>query len=261
MKRVCPPLESAVTICDMKTSTIDQGDTQILFNSEQLDTFDGDIFNPESNHNLVGLNQLGRGTAYIFQFGSLSLVLRRYQRGGLFRHWLKNRYFYRTLDHTRMWQEFHLLDHMKTLSLPVPTPIAARCVRHSLFTYSGDLVTQTLPDCQTLAEHLRHSPMVPEHWSLLGSVISRFHQHNVFHSDLNANNILVNKHNQFFLIDFDKSAIRPHKPAWKLANLKRLQRSLKKIQQQSPRFQFSDADWCALQRGYQGKDYNAHGGN
>jgi len=90
-------------------------------------------------------------------------------------------------------------------------------------------------------------------WESLGQVIRRFHQNKVDHADLNACNILLNNHNQIFLIDFDKSKIHSQcDPRWRNANLSRLRRSLQKWKKLKPQFCFSAKNWQALERGYEG---------
>ena len=53
------------------------------------------------------------------------------------------------------------------------------------------------------------------------------HRLNVCHTDLNANNILIDSSNKIWLIDFDKCSKREG-DNWKKNNLNRLQRSFEK---------------------------------
>jgi 3-deoxy-D-manno-octulosonic acid kinase len=149
-----------------------------------------------------------------------------------------------------MWREFHLLQTLWQLQLPVPQPVAARCEKLGPFLYRGDLITQRIPASRTLAETLRAQPVSSELWRELGATLARFHEHGAYHADLNANNILLDENGRFYLIDFDRGDKRHPDAAWQQNNLDRLQRSLNKLQRLHEPFYFSPSEWAALQRGY-----------
>lgn len=238
----------------MKTIATQNGTSFYLLNGDCFAEHDISVFEQYAKQP-QNTNQLGRGTAYLFSYGTLTLVLRQYRRGGLFRHILKNQYFFTQLERTRMWQEFQLLDQLRSLDLPVPVPIAARCTRTSIFTYTGDLITQMLDNKGTLGESLQSQPMQGPQWRTLGETIAQFHSHRTYHADLNANNILLGTEKPFYLIDFDKGNIRPTLGPWAKNNLDRLLRSLEKLQTLNTRFYFQLSDWQNLLAGY--NDYLA----
>ncbi|MGH8458999.1 MAG: 3-deoxy-D-manno-octulosonic acid kinase, partial [Nevskiales bacterium] len=135
--------------------------------------------------------------------------------------------------------------------LPVPAPVAARVVRDGL-SYHADLITQRIADVQPLSKRLQSAPLDGNGWRRLGGLLRCFHDAGLDHADLNAHNILLDDRNQFWLIDFDKARLRPAGD-WREAKLRRLQRSLKKLQGQSPQFFCTEADWTALHAGYDGQ--------
>lgn len=192
-----------------------------------------------------------RGQAVLFSNGDGEFVYKRYHRGGLPGRVVKRSYWYHDLDETRMWREFHLLDRMRSLDLPVPRPVAARCEKLSPLTYGGELVTEKVPDSQSLTEMLSRAPLPAEAWSKVGRAIAGFHRQRVYHADLNASNILLTRAGEVFLVDFDKSEIREKLTARAaLANLQRLHRSLCKLRRRLPVFHFAEDDWRALRSGY-----------
>jgi 3-deoxy-D-manno-octulosonic acid kinase len=139
------------------------------------------------------------------------------------------------------------------MGLPVPRPVAARCIKTSPCTYQGEVIVERICNAKTLAELLCKEALSENTWEALGLVIRRFHKHQVDHADLNACNILINATGQIHLIDFDKSHIRaPNDHGWNQSNLSRLRRSLQKWKKQQPVFHFESRHWRALERGYQG---------
>src|SRR6185437_2153524 len=61
-----------------------------------------------------------------------------------------------------------------------------------------------------------------------GALVARFHRAGIWHADLNAHNVLVTS-SALHLIDFDRGRLRVPAEGWRLANLKRLHRSLLKL--------------------------------
>jgi 3-deoxy-D-manno-octulosonic-acid transferase len=130
-------------------------------------------------------------------------------------------------------QELLLLRHMTSLGLPVPTAVAAHCQRKHLWLgghsrYRADILIQHIPSTRNLVQCLREGSLPTEAWQAVGRAIALLHSKQIFHSDLNAHNILLDDAGQVWLVDFDKCGLRPGS-AWKLANLARLNRSLNKV--------------------------------
>lgn len=227
-----------------------QQDSSIyLWNPQLLRNPDTSMFTETPSADLQH-NTLGRGTVVMFPYENLELVRRHYQRGGLVRHISRDIYLGRSVEKTRMWREFFLLQQLWQLQLPVPQPIAARCEKLAPFLYRGDLITRRIPHTRTLAETLRSESLTIGLWRELGAVLARFHKDGVYHADLNANNILLDRAGLFHLIDFDRGEIRKPDRVWQQNNLDRLLRSLHKLQGMHVPFHFTADAWTALQNGY-----------
>lgn len=192
----------------------------------------------------------GRARVHYFSHNNYDMVLREYRRGGAVAKFSEVKYLWRGLENSRPWKELQLLAEMKRRQLPVPTPFAALLIKKGMFYYAS-LITYRLAETETFASRLAASPAPEWLWQRVGGVIRKVHDQNVFHSDLNANNILINTDNAVFLIDFDKSELREKgNDGWKFDNLERLQRSLKKIHARHDVFHYSDKAWALLAQGY-----------
>ena len=89
----------------------------------------------------------------------------------------------------------------------------------------------------------------------VGATIGRFHRSHIYHADLNARNILLQKMPRsaelnVYLIDFDRGRVRRSGRLWQRANLQRLKRSLEKFASNHPGFFYEQADWASLMAGY-----------
>ena len=65
-------------------------------------------------------------------------------------------------------------------------------------------------------------------WMAVGAAIARCHRQRAHHADLNANNILLDREQQPWIIDWDRGRIETSAGAWMQRVLDRLQRSLTK---------------------------------
>ena len=193
---------------------------------------------------------MGRGEAIFFTTAEGEFVLRHYRRGGLPAKILDDRYLGASLDGSRAWREWRLLDELYRDGLPVPQPIAARVVKQGLF-YRADLVTRKL-DAQPLADILLRESIDLELWHRLGETIATFHRHHIYHADLNARNIMLAGDGHFYLIDFDRGARRATAGGWQRSNLDRLRRSFDKFYKNNQNFNFAESEWQQLLRGYNG---------
>lgn len=186
-------------------------------------------------------------------------VLRHYYRGGLVGKLNKDKFWPEPAVQSRAMAEFSLLWQMRLWGLPVPRPCAALYQKHSFgfgfYMYSADILIERISGTTDLAHLLQQRPLSDLEWQQLGALIASFHQHQVYHSDLNCHNILLDQQGQFWLIDFDKCAIRTAADypdqSWKTQNLKRLLRSLNKEKQQLPVFHWQSDQFAALELGYQ----------
>ncbi len=200
----------------------------------------------------------GRATVWFFNITpSISAVLRHYYRGGQIAKVSADKFVWHGISRTRAVREYRLLEHMHNLDLPVPEPLGARITRHGVL-YSCDLITRQIPDTQTLATILTTKQLNSEEWNKVGRTIKKLHQHHIWHSDLNANNILINKNGDVSLIDFDRCRIRAATNfpwihgRWEQRNLERLRRSLRKGVHQSSINHYKESDWQLLIDGYKG---------
>ncbi|WP_233011072.1 lipid IV(A) 3-deoxy-D-manno-octulosonic acid transferase [Rheinheimera faecalis] len=219
-------------------------------------------FQPEfwQQQGLVIGQSKGRNTVwFIRQQNGKEAVLRHYYRGGLVGKLNKDKFWPEPAAQSRAMAEFSLLWQMRLWGLPVPRPCAALYQKHGFsfgfYSYSADILIERIPGTTDLAHLLQQRPLTNAEWQQLGALIASFHQHQVYHSDLNCHNILLDQQGQFWLIDFDKCAIRTAADfpdqSWKQQNLQRLLRSLNKEKQQLPVFHWQPDQFAALELGYQ----------
>lgn len=191
----------------------------------------------------------GRGQAHAIEFGTTSVVLRHYRRGGLMARISEDRFLGRNPLTSRAMREYQLLRLMRSWCLPVPAPVAARCILQGL-SYRADIMVATLPGTRNLVQRLAVGPLPPEAWRSVGRAIRRLHDRQVFHADLNAHNLLLDDAGNAWVVDFDKCKVRPGE-TWKQQNLDRLLRSLRKEKALQDRLSWREnADWVALINGY-----------
>lgn len=226
------------------------GQRWVLYNPQLMSSLKEDYFNcstMKTNGMLIGSAD-GRGETCFFKTGDGIWALRHYLRGGLIAKFIFDKYLGFRLKNTRAWKEWHLLDQMIKLGLPVPTPVAASVIKSTLF-YSADLITVYIENTQTLADVLEAKGLDNNSWVEIGRCIRRFHDHAVFHSDLNAKNIMLDDKNKIYLIDFDQCKFRKGND-WKQDNLLRLKRSLDKFSSKSESFNYDGGNWDSLLFGY-----------
>ena len=177
---------------DFQTNIID-GST-IWFASELSFPINSNLFDPtwiHQNTDIQGTG-LGRGQAIIFNYQTKTLVHRHYHRGGLFGRVVKDHYLGRVPTKSRAYNELVLLSSMRKLNLPVPQPIAARFEPHGI-TYKADILIEAISNSQTFLDALRHSEVTSSDCAQLGKVIAKFHVNGIDHTDLNIQNILIDK--------------------------------------------------------------------
>jgi 3-deoxy-D-manno-octulosonic acid kinase len=222
---------------------------QILFDPEFVSDPTRELFDPAIWGDRATTHTEGRGTVWQLESAEGRWILKRYLRGGLVARVVSDRYFFMGYERTRMAREFRLLCSLCEMRLPVPRPVAAFIQRSGPALYTGSLITQYLEGTQSLSSLIRSGHLRDAPWAALGSTIRRFHDHGVIHPDLNASNILLAE-GEIHLIDFDKGrlATPSTNDSWKLANLRRLCRSLEKISTR----QASDLDdhWATLLSAY-----------
>lgn len=221
----------------------------ILFDAEHFfdvtpQMFTGDYW--QTKNAITGQAE-GRGTTYFFKYNHNEYVLRHYRRGGLIGKVLSDQYLYTGIEQSRAWQEFKLLQHMRKLGLACPKPVAARVVR-SGFYYQADIISTKIPQARDLYQILLKDRIAIEILQKIGVTIAEFHRQKIYHHDLNIHNIMLDKSQKVWLIDFDKCAIRNGND-WKEANMKRLKRSFEK-EQRLDNIYWNESDWQILLSAY-----------
>ncbi|MCC2617515.1 3-deoxy-D-manno-octulosonic acid kinase [Aestuariibacter halophilus] len=229
---------------------------QMLFApASLLDQVSSDWFEPDHWRALGQLtgSAPGRGTTHFIQHQQHAWVLRHYCRGGMVGRWITDTFLYLGIARTRVWQELTLLQYMQDLGLPCPAPVAGRVSRHGLG-YRCDLITVRIPGATDAHHRLCKASLSAQQWQDIGATIRRFHDHGIYHHDLNIHNIMLDDQQRVWLIDFDKCG-RRRGNRWKAHNLSRLQRSLHKEHGKNGDYHFCMDDWQALLSGYgQGKN-------
>ncbi|ABM02196.1 Mn2+-dependent serine/threonine protein kinase [Psychromonas ingrahamii 37] len=219
-----------------------------FFNAEKFSTLLFDLTFLQENNRVIG-NSVGRGITWFFEHQQKKYVLRHYFRGGFIGKINPDNFFYAGLKRTRAYNEFILLDKMAQLNLPVPLPYAGRISRKGLF-YQADLIIELIDGAHDLVAVLNKRKIGEAQWREIGRVIRLFHDNNIYHSDLNSHNIMLDKHNKVWLIDFDKCA-QIKTGVWKEKTLARLLRSLRKEKSKKNHLNWSEQDWLSLIFGYQ----------
>jgi 3-deoxy-D-manno-octulosonic acid kinase len=130
----------------------------------------------------------------------------------------------------------------------VPRPVAAAYHRSGA-AYTADLVTARIPGAEPLIAHVARRPLPAAVWRDLGRCIRRFHDAGVCHADLNVHNLLLDREDTPWLLDFDRGRVRAP-GGWRRDNLDRFLRSLRKTRSERPGVHVAPADWQTLLEGY-----------
>lgn len=209
------------------------------------------LFTPPLDDSAALATGSGRGQAHRVALDHGEGVLRHYRRGGLMARLSSDRYLGRSPLASRSMNEFTLLRRLRAWDLPVPAPVAARQVC-GLIGHTADIVVAMIPQTRNVAQALSEGPLPAADWTALGRAIRQLHDRQVFHSDLNCHNLLLDGQGAAWIVDFDKCGVRPGE-AWKQENLERLRRSLRKEQGRRHPFHWDEARWDDLLKGYAGE--------
>lgn len=220
------------------------------FDPRHLSEVSEQTFDPTAHtHGTALATGSGRGQALLITEGGRGYVLRHYRRGGLVAR-LSNDRFWRTAPHhSRAMREFSLLRLMRSWQLPVPEPVAASHRPRGPWFYEAEILVGLIPDSSNVVQWLQQRAIAPTEWAALGQAIRRLHDRQVFHSDLNAHNLLLDGAGQAWVVDFDKCEVRTGDD-WKVRNLERLLRSLRKEAGRVTPYHWTETDWDHLQTGY-----------
>lgn len=172
----------------------------------------------------------GRGAAWFVETDFGQAVLRHYRRGGLIAKISERDYLWKDENSTRSFHEFRFLQALREKNMSVPKPIAAQYLRKGVF-YQASLLMQRIPDVSSFQDVVhQYTDSAP--WEALGRAIAKFHRLGAQHADLNAQNILMDKEQTIWLIDWDKAQFQKRPGPWCQDILNRLQRSLLKYRGQ-----------------------------
>ncbi len=191
----------------------------------------------------------GRGGSIKISLDGIPAILRQYMRGGMVTRVSSDRYLWLGRNRTRAWREWAILKLALEAGMPVPTPLGV-CVCREGLSYRAAIITAYIKDTETLAERIAHSELGLKSWHRLGLLLQKFQRHRFRHADLNANNLLIDQRDQFYIIDFDKARVMRNLDNWQWSPLLRLQRSLEKINRRQE-LHYRPSDWQALIDGYQ----------
>jgi 3-deoxy-D-manno-octulosonic acid kinase len=210
----------------LERKAIDRG--AILFDPRRVRAPDSDTFEPASLSTRGALSEEagGRGTVRYFEGNGVHWVLRRYLRGGMAALVARDRFLWLGEGRTRSFRELRLLAELRHRGLPVPEPVAAR-YRRGFATYSAELITELLPQVQSLTAMLADWRMDEARWAAVGRCLRRFHDAGVQHADLNADNVMLGPLGEVWVLDFDRGRLR-RPGAWRERVLNRLARSIAK---------------------------------
>jgi tRNA A-37 threonylcarbamoyl transferase component Bud32 len=196
----------------------------------------------------AALGAAGRGKTMFVGNVPRQFVLRHYMRGGLISRVNRDSYVWTGEENTRPFAEWRMLAKMADSGLRVPRPAAARYCRYGPF-YKADIITVRIPNVVPLSEYIASEPTAPDFWGSLGAAVRDFHRQGVFHADMNAYNLQIDKDDDLWMLDFDRGQLLPPGP-WQQKTLNRLHRSLLKIVGLNPALHFRANNWEQFLEGY-----------
>ncbi|EPW5501113.1 3-deoxy-D-manno-octulosonic acid kinase [Vibrio vulnificus] len=232
------------------TQSYQQGNSMVWFDDEIITDPSQALFDAQywqEQDKVVG-SASGRGTTWFVQLDTMQAALRHYRRGGFFGKLVEDHYWFTGWEQTRSLQEFNLLRVLIESGVNVPRPIAARAVKTGL-TYQADLLSERIPNAKDLVSILQEKSLSEMMYRKIGQEVAKMHNENVNHTDLNIHNILIDKNENVWIIDFDKCQVE-HNSGWKSANISRLKRSFLK-EQDKRQIKWQEIDFEVLLDGYQ----------
>jgi 3-deoxy-D-manno-octulosonic acid kinase len=235
------------------TETVEQtASGAILYDRQVINSIADDRFIPGNwlhSEPIKGrLGSGGRGNTMFVGNIPRQFVLRHYIRGGMIGKLIRDKYLWTGAESTRPFREWRMLAKMSDNGLRVPRPAAARYVRKGPF-YTADLITVRVPKVHALSTWIHEQVGGEKFWQELGDAIYQFHQHGVYHADMNAYNLQIDSSGKLWMLDFDKGKLLAA-GAWQQKTLSRLHRSLQKIKSQDPSLHYDEQCWEYLLQGY-----------
>lgn len=131
-----------------------------------------------------------------------AVVVKHYRRGGLVRHFIKDRYL--GIGTPRSRREYEMLETVRALGVSSPEPLVW-AVRGCIF-YRAFLVTRKIEGARSLSEMGRgDSDRCRAAVEKAAGQIRILIDSGVHHVDLHPGNVLLNAQGQVYIIDFDKA--------------------------------------------------------
>ena len=227
----------------MSNLLIQDNENIIIYADDLIKDINEDFFevNKWLQNQSTDVTYSGRGEAIFFEYQNLKCVLKHYYRGGILGHLIRDLSLWTGIDGSRSIREFRRLEELSAMGLPVPKPIGAR-VKKSGATYTADLITIEIENSKTLSELIIDDDVDNNAWKAIGKCLHLFNNKEIYHPDLNTNNILIDDELNVYLIDFDTSSRLHQKISSKRSTLDRFHRSLKKTYKKRNK-NFSETDW------------------
>ncbi|SVC73285.1 uncharacterized protein METZ01_LOCUS326139, partial [marine metagenome] len=228
-----------------------QGSLRVIARPPELDEMAALLAGPArslAQHSEGQEDGLGRGATRRFLLpGGGAVYVRKYLRGGMVRHFNRDRYLRRP---PRPVRELIVTEQARVAGCSVPAVMAA-CVEAAGLFYRGWLVTRAIEPALTLFAALDAAPDRQERGAILeaaGVAARSLHSAGVYHPDLTGDNLLVGPGNAVSVIDLDR-AFTGRAGSSRLAErgLARLWRSLEK-----GGGAMADEERRWLERGYRG---------
>lgn len=201
----------------------------IQYDSNEFHNFTDKLFSIDyiTKEGLIKSEINGRGETYEIELEGRRFILKNYIRGGLISKISHDKYLFDSMASTRSVKEYNFLYILFKKGLPVPKPAALKVIKNK-FTYTASLITCKIQNNGTLHDFIMNKKMNLDLWNSLELTLEKFYNENVYHSDLNSKNIIIDQKNNFYLVDFDNSYFFYKKKLFK-KSLIRLERSLSKL--------------------------------
>jgi len=184
---------------------------------------------PEREAVMSGSMKGGRGGAHrVVLPGGKAVYLRKYLRGGVVRHFVRDLYLLRP---ERPLRELIVTEIARAAGCPVPTVLAVS-VEDVGPCYRGWIVTEAIDDSQPFIDAYVAASRQQRHSLLaaLGRAVRLLHDAGVYHVDLTGHNALVGDQGRITLIDFDRAQLGSPDIARRMQRgLDRFWRSLSKL--------------------------------
>ena len=130
------------------------------------------------------------------------VIIKSYKRGGLLRH--LNRATYMRLGVSRCESEYNYLVTAAKYGVNVPKPVAF--VRRGFLFCRYWLALEEIENCESLTQISTDDPnRTKDLMLILMEQVKKLMDQSIYHVDLHPGNILVDRNDKVYIIDFDKA--------------------------------------------------------